>query len=315
MCPIGGLIGLYSLFSPVELRARDPEKCASHKRKDCYLGNKSGRGCPMFERVPDMDNNMACNFCGECIKSCPRDNISIRIRPFFMDAWATRYRSPDNAFFALVLIGVTIFVTGDMLEPWAIWMEAAMERFPAELLGIHYRYSIEVLTKSFLYFFISLLLIPGLVLLFASLSNYLAGDNAFSGLGSTVVTFGYMFIPIGLSMHLAHNIGHLLNESQMIVPAFQRAVNKYLPINVGKPDWQVVTRTLADPGLVYWLQMSLFITFFSVSLYAGYRLARNRYPESRKGFWALLPMVCVAALLMAMNIYLLNLPMAPRHIH
>jgi len=315
LCPIGGLIGIYSLFSPVELRSKDLEVCRRHKRKDCYLGNKNGRGCPMFELVPEIDNNKACNFCGECIKSCPKDNISIRVRPFFKDAWGTKHRSLDDAVFALVLVGVAIFVTGDMLEPWSAWIESAMEWFPAGFFGIQYQYTIEVLTKSFLYFFISLLFIPGLILMFVSGSNYLAGKDNHSGLKQTFITFGFMFIPVGLSMHLAHNIGHLLNESQTVLPALQRAINKYLPFNAGTPDWQLASGSMAGPGVVYWIQMALFLSFFIFSLLSGYRLAMKNYSNPQTAFRALLPMVCISAVLMAVNIYLLNLPMAPRHIH
>ncbi|MEE9537583.1 MAG: 4Fe-4S binding protein, partial [Desulfobacterales bacterium] len=68
LCPIGGLIGIYAMFSAVELRSKDGDVCRNHKRKDCYLGNKRGYGCPMFETIPKMDSNNVCNFCGECIK-------------------------------------------------------------------------------------------------------------------------------------------------------------------------------------------------------------------------------------------------------
>jgi polyferredoxin len=57
LCPIGGLIGIYAMFSAVELRSKDSEVCRNHKRKDCYLGNKRGHGCPMFETIPRMDSN------------------------------------------------------------------------------------------------------------------------------------------------------------------------------------------------------------------------------------------------------------------
>jgi polyferredoxin len=315
LCPIGGIIGLYSQFSPIELRAKDLEVCRCHKKKDCYIGNDKGLGCPMFELVPKMDNNKACNFCGECIKSCPKDNISIRFRPFFKDAWGAKHLSLDDAVLTIVLVGVTIFVTGDMLEPWPAWVGVAMTWFPADFFGIQYQYTIEVLTKSFLYFFISIVFIPGLILLFTAISNRLAGRGNYISLKQTMITFGVMFIPIGLSMHLAHNIGHLLNESLKIIPAMQRTINKYLPIDVGEPDWQFAFVSLADPLLIYWMQMTLFISFYGFSFVAGYRLAMKNYNEPQTAFRALLPMVCIAGILMAINIFLLNLPMAPRHIH
>ena len=315
LCPIGGLIGIYAMFSAVELRSKDSEVCRDHKRKDCYLGNKRGQGCPMFETIPQMDSNNVCNFCGECIKSCPKNNIMIRVRSFFKDAWTTRNKSLDEAALAVVLVGVAIFVTGDMLEPWAGWMNSAMELFPAHLLGIEYAYTVEVLTKSTLYFSVSLLLIPGLILLASAFSNSIVGEENHNGLKQTFIAFGYMFIPIGLSMHLAHNTGHLLNESGGVIPALQRVLNKYTSLHAGEPNWNMAISPLLDSVYLYWIQMGILLLFYAFALYAGYRLAIVHYKDHRTSFKAVLPMIAVSFVLMAANVYLLNLPMAPRHVH
>jgi polyferredoxin len=288
LCPIGGLIGIYAMFSAVELRSKDSEVCRNHKRKDCYLGNKNGDGCPMFETIPRMDSNNACNFCGECIKSCPRNNITIRVRSFFKDAWTTRNKSLDEAALAVVLLGVTIFVTGDMLKPWAVWMNSAMKLLPAHLLGIEYAYSVEVMTKSILYFSVSLLVIPGLILLAVVVSNSIVGEKNHNGLKQTFIKFGYMFIPIGLSMHLAHNTGHLLNESGGIIPALQRVLNKYTSLNAGEPNWKMAISPLMDPVYLYWIQMGLLLIFYVFALYAGYRLAIVHYKDHDTSFKAYL---------------------------
>jgi polyferredoxin len=315
LCPIGGIIGIYSMFSAVELRSKDPEVCKGHKRKDCYLGNERGYGCPMFEMIPTMDSNNACTFCGECIKTCPKNNIVLRVRPFFKDVWTTRNRSLDEAALAVVLVGISIFVTGDMLEPWAGWIEAAMTWIPAQQLGIQYEYTVEIITKSILYFSISLLLIPGFMMLAAAISNRIVGAGNHNGLKQTFITFGYMFIPIGLSMHLAHNLGHLLNESGKIIPAVKRAINIYTPFSAGEPNWRVGAEPLTDSALLYWTQMGIFILFFGFSLYAGYRIAVMSYRDSQTALQALIPMIIFSFILMVVNVYLLNLPMAPRHIH
>jgi hypothetical protein len=315
LCPIGSLIGIYSMFSAVELRSKDCEVCRNHKSKDCYLGNEKGYGCPMFEMIPEMDSNNLCNFCGECIKSCPKNNITLRARPFFKDAWTTRKRSIDEATLAVVLVGISIFVTGDMLAPWQGWMESAMKLFPAQQLGIKYQYTVEVITKSVLYFSVSLILIPGLILLTAALSNKIVGIKNHKGIKQTFITFGYMFIPIGLSMHLAHNIGHLLNESGGIIPAVQRLINKYTPFFAGAPDWRLAVKPLIDSTVLLWIQMALFLIFYIFSLYAGYRLAMNNYNNPHTAFKALMPMIFISFVLMVVNVYLINLPMAPRHMH
>ena len=315
LCPIGGIIGIYSMFSPVELRSKDCGVCKEHRRKECYTGNAEGKGCPMFEIVPRMDSNNACNFCGECVKSCSKDNITLRFRTFFKDAWTTRRRGLDEAALAIVLVGVSIFVTGDMLEPWAGWMESAKALVPAEALGIEYDYTVEVIAKTVLFFGTAILLIPTMLLLTAYLSNRLVGRENSLGLKDTFVTFGYMFIPVGLSLHLAHNMGHLFKESMGVVPAFQRAVLKYTPFNAGEPNWQLSAVSLIDASFLYWLQMFLMLGFYGVALYAGYRLSLNSYKEKDVAFRAFVPMAVLSFVLMMANIYLLNLPMAPRHGH
>lgn len=315
LCPIGGLIGLYSMFSPVELRSKDCGTCREHTKKECYLGNDNGRGCPMFEIIPTMDSNNACNFCGECVKSCSRDNITLRFRAFFKDAWTTKKRRLDEAVLAIVLVGVSIFVTGDMLEPWAGWMETAKGLVPAEALGIEYDYTVEVIAKSVLFFGISLVLIPAMMVLAAYVSNVLVGRENSPGLKNTFVTFGYMFIPVGLSMHLAHNMGHLFKESMGVVPAFQRAVSKYTTFNTGEPNWQMGAMSLIDASFLYWLQMFLLMGFYTFALYAGYRLSLNNYKDRNVAFRAFVPMAVLSFILIIANVYLLNLPMAPRHVH
>lgn len=315
LCPIGGIIGLYSMFSGVELRSKDKQTCREHKVKECYVGNDCGEGCPMFELVPTMDSNNACNFCGECVKTCSKDNITLRARGFFKDAWTTRRFSLDEASLAIVLVGVSIFVTGDMLEPWAGWMSTLVNIFPAELLGMEYDYTIEVTTKTLLFFAVALILIPGMLLLASYASNKFVGSEGHSGLKRTFTVFGYMFIPVGLSLHLAHNAGHLLNESLGIVPAMQRAVLKYTSFSLGEPNWGFAAMTIVDGAFLYWIQMGIFAIFYVFSIYAGYRLSLNNYADRSTAFRALVPMLVLSFVLMMVNVYLLNLPMAPRHIH
>jgi hypothetical protein len=206
-------------------------------------------------------------------------------------------------------------VTGDMLEPWEDWIAAAKALVPADLLGIEYDYTIEVIAKSVLYILISLIVIPGAMFIAAAFSNRLAGPGNHKGIIRTFTVFGYMFIPIGLSLHLAHNAGHLLNESGGILPALQRFFNNYTPLDAGEPNWLLAAEPLIDPSFLYWIQMSLLLVFFVYSLYAGYRLSIKNYKDSSIAFRAVLPMVILSLVLVTLNVYLLNLPMAPRHIH
>ncbi|MDL5503130.1 MAG: 4Fe-4S binding protein, partial [Candidatus Methanoperedens sp.] len=48
-CPVTGLIGLYSMFAPFELRAKDKKTCKTCIEKYCISGNENGYACPVFE--------------------------------------------------------------------------------------------------------------------------------------------------------------------------------------------------------------------------------------------------------------------------
>jgi hypothetical protein len=131
------------------------------------------------------------------------------------------------------------------------------------------------------------------------------------GLRRTFVTFGYMFVPIGLGMHLAHNLSHLLREGGGILPVVQRAVAVYTPFSLGEPDWRVTA--LAPEPVVALLQVAIIVGFFAVSLVVGLKIAQRAYPDLRTATRALLPMAALSFLFTAIGIVVLSQPMAMRH--
>ena len=310
LCPIGGLIGIYSMTAPVELRTRDRSVCAADREKSCYRGSAEARGCPMFEFPATMDRNTYCTFCVECVKGCGHDNLLLRLRAFGKDLWASGRRALDEAYLAVMLVGLTLLVTAGMLSAWPGWIEALSRLLPSFVRSTAKPVTYLSIVESVILLGGALAAVPLLVLGGAALSDRLAGDK---GLGTrqTFVTFGYMFVPIGLAMHLAHNVGHLLLEGGGIVPAVQRAVAIYTPFSLGTPDWQPMP--LASESVVGVLQMGLLVGFFVVSLVAGHLLALRVYPDPRAASRALLPLAALALLFTVVGIVLLNQPMGMRH--
>lgn len=311
VCPIGGLIGIYSMFSPVELRNKCLDVCRGHKVKECIKGTENSYPCPMFQTPMTLDRNNYCNFCSECIKSCSQDNIVIRSRSFAKDLWFAAKGYMDEAFLAMTLVGITIVLTGEMVEPWHRWMDIAGKLVPFNALGITSHASIEKIT-SLTALTIGSLLIPSLMLALTALGvrNATKPESPLS-FRETFVQFAYMFIPVGLSMHLAHNISHLFKEGPGIVPAIQRTLNEYTGMNLGEPDWSVLP--LMGDETIFWLQMVTFIVLNVFSLYAGYRIAVRYYKE--KALKAFIPMAALAVFLMIINVFVLGQPMSPRHMH
>ncbi|MDA8084922.1 MAG: 4Fe-4S binding protein [Nitrospiraceae bacterium] len=309
VCPIGGLIGIYSMFSPVELRNKCLETCRGHKVKECMKGSDTGRPCPMFETPLTLDRNNYCNFCSECIKSCSQDNIVVRTRSFAKDLWVSAKGYLDESLLAMVLVGITIIVTGEMVGPWHGWMDTVARLLPFESFGIISHAEREEATYLFVLTVGSLLIPTLLLLLFSSIVRRTTGPESPLSLKRTFIQFSYMFIPVGLSMHLAHNINHLFREGPGIVPAVQRLV--YNAVGGGQPDWTVTPLMGAES--IFWLQMAIICVMNIFSLYAGYRIALRFYGD--KAVRAFIPMAILAVFFMAVNAYILGQPMAMRHTH
>lgn len=311
VCPIGGLIGLYSMFSPVELRNKCMEVCRDHKIKECIKGTDHSRGCPMFVSPMTLDRNNYCNFCSECVKSCSQDNIAIRFRSFAKDLWVSAKGYMDEAYLAMVLVGMTIIVTGEMVEPWHKWMDAVGKIIPYTSPGLTGHAETEKIT-FLIVMTIGSLIVPLLLLAVAAfvVRRATVPDSPL-GFRQTLVRFAYMFIPVGLSMHLAHNISHLFKEGPGIIPAFQRVISEYAGLGTGEVDWNITP--LMGNEAIFWLQMLVLVVLNLFSLYAGYRIAVRHYGD--RALRAFVPMAVLALSFMVINTFILGQPMALRHTH
>ncbi len=314
LCPITGLIGIYSMVAPVELRAKKCETCRTHREKECFAGGPVNIGCPMFERLWEMDSNAYCNLCFECVKGCTHDNLVLRMRAFGTDLWAASRRHLDEVFLAVVLAGASLYLTGEMVQPWHDSLDGVAGRLPVHLLGISNHQTAETLSTAALFLVFTLVLIPLVVLAAAGVAqHFLARVGKCHTLREIVTVFGYMFVPIGLSMHLAHNLHHLLDEGPGVVPVIQRTINRFTPFWAGVPAWNLPP--LLSHEVVYWMQMLLFMGFYGVSLYAGARLARRYFSNAETTFRAAAPMVLISLFIMLLNVYVLSQPMSARHSH
>jgi polyferredoxin len=314
LCPLTGLIGIYSMVAPVELRARRCETCRAHKEKECFVGGPANVGCPMFERLWEMDSNAYCNLCFECVKGCTQGNLVLRLRAFGTDLWAASQRHLDEAYLAVVLTGASLFLTGEMVQPWHDALDGVAARLPLQQLGSLSHKTVEAVINSALFLLTALVVIPLLVLAAAWAAQLLlARAGKVHRLREIFTVFGYMFVPVGLSMHLAHNLHHLFDEGPGIVPVLQRTVNRFTPVFAGVPAWNLPP--LLPHEVVYWMQMALFMGFFGVSLYAGARLGRRHFSNAETTFRAVAPMVLASLAIVLLNVYVLSQPMAARHSH
>mgnify|MGYP001578608315 FL=1 len=310
LCPIGGLIGLYSMTAPLELRVKDAGTCRTHADKTCYRGGEGARGCPMFEFPQAMDRNNYCTLCAECVKGCGPDNLVLRFRSFGQDLWASGRRVLDEAYLAVALVGLTLLVTAQMLTGWPAFISALARWLPAAVRGALKPVTYLTAVESAVLLAGSLVVGPLLVLAAAAMADRLAGEHRL-GLRRTFVVFGYMFIPVGLAVHLAHNLAHLLLEGGGIVPVVQRAAALWTPFWLGEPDWQVLP--IAPEAVVGLLQTAVVVGCFAVSMLAGHRLSLRAYADRRAALRAVVPFAVLSFAFAVLSIVLLQQPMGMRH--
>ncbi len=296
LCPIGAVIGIYSMISPIELRSGNKVRCDAHKRKTCV------EACPMLESPKDMDNNIYCNFCMKCQSACPSQNLGLRLRSFGKDIYTSLKKSRAEAFAALFLLGVVIVETLAMTSAWK----------PIEYsVGVF----IGVTSPSIIYtivFMLVLLLPVGGFYLVCYLLRLWLGKNEYK-VQDIITPFAFLFIPLGVGIHFAHNIQHLLTESPIAFPATLRFIQKFGIGTSLTVDWNPAP--LLGPQPIYYIQMFILLSGFGFTLYVLYRLLRHFQKPLHHMYKMTVAMSLYAIVVVISAIYILGLPMSGRHVH
>jgi polyferredoxin len=125
LCPLGGFVGTASIGSAIEIRA-DPtvclNKCTTH---ECYVGNGSIPGCPMFQHLPYVDNNLACKLCLNCVRNCPNGSVQLNLRVPAREVWHLVRVNQGFAVFIGVILAILVpliyFETMQYTWPVSVW--------------------------------------------------------------------------------------------------------------------------------------------------------------------------------------------------
>lgn len=288
LCFLGGMSGNYARVGMIELRAT-PEICATCKSKAaCFNGNEKGPGCPMFEFPRTMDSNASCNLCAACIKTCPNDSIKLKVRLPTKELWFIRNPKLEEAFLAVVIMGIVFVQNITMLDFWqsaVSWLEG--------VTGTH-----SYIVNFTITFLIAMVLPVGLLGLAALAGRRFNGES----LVKNFARFGYAIIPLDVAGHIAHNLFHLLAEGKSIVFTGLGMVGQKVDTTstalVGTPTIQILQYILIALGVLG-------------SLYTVYRTTRKHYGQNRT--WpTFVPYAALIFIFGAINIWLFMLPMSMR---
>ena len=121
ICPVGHLLGLYSLMSSKQLRVIDPDVCKNCKTKDCISEAShykfTGRSCTSGLYPANISDNRTCILCGQCFKSCTKDNIAVKKRRIAADLFKKINLTWAEIGFFMMVSG---FVVYEVLSEWKV---------------------------------------------------------------------------------------------------------------------------------------------------------------------------------------------------
>lgn len=287
LCFLGGLSGNYSRAGALELRA-DSEVCKTCTTHDCYKGNEKAQGCPMFEFPMAMETNANCNLCGNCIKSCPKDNIRISPRIPTKEFWFIKKPKIEESFLAMVIGGIVIVQNITMLPVWQ-----------TILTGISHVTRTENYNVNFTVAFLIAMALPVIALWVASL---LSGKSHGEKASLNFARFGYAIIPLDFAGHMAHNLFHLFGEGKAVLFTTMRLL--------GMP-MEGSTAILSTPTIQI-MQYVLVVLGALGSLYSAYRIGKFNHPNSKKLNSMVMPMYILIIILTIVNFWMFAIPMASR---
>jgi polyferredoxin len=295
-CPVGGFVGLYSMVSPLELRVKDLEVCRNHREKECYLGSAEGHGCPWMVKPWRLQRNAYCGLCTECLKTCPKDNVAVNLRPFGSDLFVERGRGLGEAYNALIMLTCALLYSAIFLGPWG-WLK--------DWAGVTSISGRALYAGVFLA--VNLLVVPGLFLLATALSKRLSAVRGVS-LKQLFINHSYALVPMGLSMWIAFSFSFIFVNGSYALSIISD------PFGWG---WDLFgTRSFPwTPvliGLVPYLQVATLIAGLVFSIYVAYRIGQQHSAnesqttcgEPRRTIRGLIP---VAAFLAVVTVAFLRL--------
>ncbi len=296
-CLVGAITGIYAAFAPVELRARARALCRDCEGRDCYHGNRLGNPCPTSQYLGGMERSSNCLLCLECVRSCPQANVAVSLRPFGTELATLPRPRRDEAWLALVLVGLTSF-HGLVMTHWWQHLATAVEVWVG--LGP---------TAAFTGLMAAAVALP--IVVYAgvtALARAWGTPGARVAGGAPFTQYAYALLPVAFFYHLGHNAGHLLLEGGSLLPAFSD------PLGWG---WDLFGTAHVQPGpllvgpVLLALQVACLVVGQAYAAVVALRVSLRLFAGGRP--WrALGPVLVFSLLISALNLWLLGQPMMMR---
>jgi polyferredoxin/YHS domain-containing protein len=296
-CLVGRISGLYALFSPIEIRSRDRDQCKTCRTHSCFKGNAAGEGCPTFQSLRVMDQSTYCILCAECLKTCEKENVALRLRPWGEDLVTGFRPRSDEAYLALIMLSLTGFHGLTMTSAWRdvlAWIEATLHLDE---------------TAAFTIGMTALMIAPGLLYAaLVALSRWMAREKTL-GYRDYFIRYAYALLPIALFYHIAHNSEHLLMEGQKAIALLSDPFGWEWNL-FGTAQWNLPPM-VSLPTL--WIIQVFFVMIGHVySLWIAHSVAVHLFPNPKTALRSQVPMLIAMILFSVLSLWLLKQPMEMR---
>jgi polyferredoxin len=297
-CPIGRTVGAYSQLAPVELRPIEIQVCNDCTTLDCYHGNEEVAPCPTHLVMGRLTQNSYCISCGNCVASCPTQNVSWRLRAPSREAIQDARPHWDEAWFMLMLLAITEFHGITMLPQWQEWMSVLARVLPND----------GQMLMSFTIGMATVLALAIAVYFVAAWLTVLSGGRS-GELKSVINGLAFVTLPLAFAYHLAHNVGHLARETSglgaVLTDPFGRVA---LPLSQAEQHARYMDMLLPE-NVLFALQSALLLFGFWIAIAVIRHRGPRVVPVER---WRPLPMLLYAVGITGIHLWLLTQPMMGR---
>jgi polyferredoxin len=289
LCPLGAWSGVFAMSSMIEVRA-DTSICLAKRCKGiyCYFGRENFPGCPFHQVPKTIETNRYCATCGNCLKACPNDAISVHLRWPSQEFFIQKKEMLENSLISVAAIGVVAFQLFVMTDKWAVIYKRASK--------------LPLLHNDAVLYGVCILAIVGLAIaLFISVSRLYAHLTRQS-IQQEMCRFGFAFLPLALMGHIGHNLGHFLSSYRFVPGAIAGLVGHSPPVLVESYPSSWVSLALQ----IILVLVGLGISAWSLRSVCNAR--RNVCPQQP----AAIPYIGLAVLFASTYILLFTLPMVGR---
>lgn len=282
VCPIGQFHFAASGISPLEVRAQDPQRCASCTTHDCLRGGPRGPGCPTSLFLPVKQGNLDCTFCLDCVRACPNDNAGLQVVTPGRAIGRARGPRLDFAALALVFCFGAFANAAAMVSPVAglphlpLWLAAALVPAPVVL-----------------------------ALACARIGRAAAGRARSTR--HLLSALAPALIPLGFAMWLAHFGFHAGTGLASALPALARAAG-----DLGLPPAGPTRALGLSAGDLTGLEIAALGVGLVVSVAVTWRLARGLDGSARVALGIAAPWMLLSLLLYGAGVWIFLQPMQMR---